>query len=123
MTRYGFLAGESKQESVIRQSGGGGEVPPLVALKNSRIQQIIYKHCSMDFEFTIDFESQKFVDKFIHIFLYVSIVFLVLLGFVFQNLLYTIGSFIGFIIICIAVTLPSYPQYNRSRVEWLKVKI
>lgn len=75
-----------------------------------------------DFEFTIDFESQKFVDRFIKYSLYLAAFISFLIGFVLQDILYTIYSYVSFIVIVGIITLPSYPFYNKNRVKFLEVK-
>lgn len=75
-----------------------------------------------DFEFTIDFKSQDFVDRFINYSLYLAAVISFLIGFVCQNILYTVYSYVSFVVIVGIVTLPSYPVYNKNQVNFLQVK-
>lgn len=74
----------------------------------------------LDLEFSIDFKSQQFIDNFIHKFLYFSVPVSFIVGFVTQNLLYLIFTFVIFIIVVLLVSLPSYPKYNAHKVNWLK---
>lgn len=75
----------------------------------------------IDWEFTIDFKSQLFIDTFITFSLYILSVVSVVIGFWFQQITYTIYSFGAGIILVLLVVLPAYPSYNKNQVEFLTV--
>lgn len=75
----------------------------------------------IDLEFTIDFQSQLFIDWFINIALYICSVASVLVGFWFQQVSYTIYSFGVGIVVVLLVVLPAYPSYNKNQQQFLTV--
>ncbi|KNE01214.2 hypothetical protein QG37_02104 [Candidozyma auris] len=74
------------------------------------------------FEFPIDFEGQKKVDHIINLYVFVSALLSVLVGFVTQNLFLLLVTFASVLVVTSIIVLPAWPQYKKNPVQWLQVK-
>lgn len=76
----------------------------------------------IDLDLTIDYKSQAFLNKFVTFSLIASSILSFIIGFVSQNIVYSVYSY-GFLIVLIAlVALPNYPIYNKNKVNFLTVE-
>lgn len=73
-------------------------------------------------EFPIDFEGQKKVDRIISLFVPVSAVVSVTVGFITQSLFSLLVTFALAVLVTSVLVLPAWPQYKKNPVQWLQVK-
>lgn len=73
-------------------------------------------------EFPIDYQGQKSVHRQQQVFLYVSVIASVFVGFICQSLILLLGTLLGSVLVISFLTLPAWSTYNKNKVTWLKVK-
>ncbi|ANB14788.1 Spc1p [Sugiyamaella lignohabitans] len=72
-------------------------------------------------EGTIDFEGQKTVEKVATVGLTIGAIVSFILGYLFQDILYTVYSFGGFFAVVLLATVPAFPFYNKNPVRYQEV--
>ncbi|CAR21433.1 Signal peptidase complex subunit SPC1 [Lachancea thermotolerans] len=73
--------------------------------------------------FPIDFASQRRLDRSVYLCLMIGTVVSCFIGLFTQSLFNLVVSFGLTFCVCLALGLPSYPAYNKQRLEWVKPKI
>ncbi|CCE61106.1 hypothetical protein TPHA_0A00210 [Tetrapisispora phaffii CBS 4417] len=73
--------------------------------------------------FPIDFKAQSSLTTKLNNILLVGSIFAMIYGYSTQSLSNAFYSYIAFISIAAMAVVPSYPSYNKHKLEWVKPKI
>lgn len=73
-------------------------------------------------EFPIDFKGQQKAEDIVNYSVYLIILVSLVIGWIKQDLLYTVISFLAQFIVVLAIVLPNWPVYNKNPVNWIQVK-
>lgn len=73
-------------------------------------------------EANIDYEGQKLVKNISQTLVIVGAALGLIVGFLAQDLKYTLYIFAGACLLTFLITLPPYPQYRRHSLKWLPVE-